>query len=63
MLLGKHYFYRKNPGLAMAWGFAFLLVFLRGVLENVGVWTWFFDGENVVECVVNVVIGRSIFWR
>jgi hypothetical protein len=30
-------------------------VFLRGLLEKVGVWGWFFAGENVVECVVNVV--------
>jgi hypothetical protein len=30
-------------------------LFLRGVLENTVFWTWFFDGENVVECVVNVV--------
>ena len=26
-----------------------------GVGEDVGCWTWFFDGEIVVECVVNVV--------
>jgi hypothetical protein len=30
-------------------------LFLRGVLEKVVCRTWFFDGENVVECVVNVV--------
>jgi hypothetical protein len=36
-------------------GFVVLLEFLRGVLEKVGGWTWFFDGENVVDCVVNVV--------
>jgi len=30
-------------------------LFLRGVLENTVFWTWFFDGENVVERVVNVV--------
>jgi hypothetical protein len=38
-----------------------LRVFLRGVLEKTGGWTWFFDGENVVECVVNVVRWRSLF--
>jgi hypothetical protein len=32
-------------------GFA---VFLRGVLEKEGVWVWCFDGEFVVECVVEV---------
>src|ERR1700730_6759692 len=40
--------------------FAFLLVFLRGVLERVGVWTWFFDGEDVVECVVKRD-GKTVF--
>ena len=30
-------------------------LFLRGVLEKVAFSTWFFAGENVVECVVNVV--------
>jgi hypothetical protein len=33
--------------------FAFLL-FFGGVFENTVFWTWFFDGENVVDCVVNV---------
>jgi hypothetical protein len=32
-----------------------LLVFLRGVLRNSRFWSWFFDGENVVACMVNVV--------
>jgi hypothetical protein len=32
-----------------------LLAFLRGLLENVAFSAWFFDGENVVVCVVNVV--------
>jgi hypothetical protein len=36
-------------------GFDELLEFLRGVLRNTGVWWWFFDGENVVVCMVNVV--------
>jgi hypothetical protein len=34
---------------------------LRGVLEKVGVWTWFFAGVNVVDCVVNVVRKTSFF--
>jgi hypothetical protein len=42
--------------------FVVLLRFLRGVLENVGGWTWFFDGENVVKCVVNVV-RKTVFLR
>ena len=32
-----------------------LLVFLRGVLRNTRLWRWFFDGENVVICMVYVV--------
>jgi hypothetical protein len=35
--------------------FCGLWAFLRGVLEKVGGWTWFFCGEDVVECVANVV--------
>jgi hypothetical protein len=30
-------------------------LFLRGVLEKTVCTPWFFAGENVVECVVNVV--------
>ena len=30
-------------------------MFLLGVLRKCGVWLWFFYGEVVVECVVNVV--------
>jgi len=30
-------------------------LFLRGVLRKVVCRTWFFAGENVVNCVVNVV--------
>jgi hypothetical protein len=29
-----------------------LRAFFDGVLEKVGCWTWFFDGEIVVRCVV-----------
>jgi hypothetical protein len=31
-----------------------LLGFLKGVFEKRGVLTWFFGGEFVVDCVVNV---------
>jgi hypothetical protein len=31
-----------------------LLVFLMGVAEKLRGWTWFFGGENVVRCVVDV---------
>jgi hypothetical protein len=33
-----------------------LLVFLRSVLRNLSCWPWFFGGENVVVCMVNVVM-------
>src|ERR1700677_3306555 len=36
-------------------------LFLRGVLENVVCRTWFFDGNNVVNCGNNVVLKCS-FW-
>ena len=36
-------------------------LFLRGVLEKVVCRTWFFCGENVVRCVVNVVKKLSFF--
>jgi hypothetical protein len=44
-------FWRDGSG---AMTFVFPL-FLRVVLENTVFWVWFFDGENVVDCVVNVV--------
>jgi hypothetical protein len=31
-------------------------LFLRGVLRKAVRRTWFFAGENVVKCVVNVVL-------
>jgi hypothetical protein len=36
-------------------------LFLRGILENTVFWVWFFDGENVVDCVVNVVRSQRVF--
>jgi hypothetical protein len=36
-------------------------LFLRGVLGKVVCRTWFFCGENVVECVVNVDKKLSFF--
>jgi hypothetical protein len=38
-----------------------VFVFLLGILRKRDVWRWFFDGENVVECVVNVVFWQSLF--
>jgi hypothetical protein len=38
-----------------------VVVFLRGILRKQGVSWWFFGGENVVECVVNVVFWQSLF--
>jgi hypothetical protein len=34
---------------------------LEGVLGNCAVRAWFFDGQNVVFCVVNVVLGHALF--
>jgi hypothetical protein len=34
---------------------------LRGILRKTGVLRWFFDGVNVVECMVNVVFWQSLF--
>jgi hypothetical protein len=31
-----------------------LLVFLKGVAGKLRVWVWFFGGENVVRCIVDV---------
>src|ERR1700677_2564362 len=36
-------------------------LFLRGVLEKVVCKTWFFCGENVVKCVVNVEKKLHVF--
>jgi hypothetical protein len=42
---------------AVCWPvFCFLLVFFEGVSQKWGGKTWCFDGENMVRCVVNVVI-------
>jgi hypothetical protein len=30
-------------------------VFLQGVFTKAAFLSWYFDGENVVECVINVV--------
>ena len=40
----------------------FSLVF-EGVLEKVVCKTWFLDGENVVNCMVNVVAKQSYLGR
>ena len=36
-------------------------MFLLGILSKRRVWVWFFGGENLVECVVNVVFLQSLF--
>jgi hypothetical protein len=36
-------------------GFAAFAGLFEGGRERVGGWAWFFDGENVVKCVVIVV--------
>jgi hypothetical protein len=30
--------------------------FLHGVFRKTALSSWYFDGENVVECVLNVVV-------
>lgn len=37
------------------------MVFYRGILEKVGVLTWYFCGGNVVEGCINVVLACTIF--
>jgi hypothetical protein len=39
-----------------------LRVFFEGVLGKVVCWRWYFAGELVVKCVINVV-GRRCFFR
>jgi len=41
--------------------FVAALVFLQGFLRRTGVWTWFFAGENVVFCVVDVEFKHPLF--
>jgi hypothetical protein len=41
--------------------FAVLRAFLRGVLGKMVFWWWLNRGENVVNCVVNVVFERTYF--
>jgi hypothetical protein len=40
-----------------------ILVLLLAISRKMRVWVWFFGGENVVECVVNVVFWQSLFRR
>jgi hypothetical protein len=37
-----------------------VVVFCRGFCEKEVFWWWFFDGENVVSCVVDVVFLQSL---
>jgi hypothetical protein len=38
---------------------------LLGFLAKTGIFSWCFGGENVVDCVVNVVFKQSVFgaWK
>jgi hypothetical protein len=38
-------------------------VFLQGFLRKTVCRTWFFDGENVVDVCLNVVLKRTESWR
>jgi hypothetical protein len=49
LLLETRYLARKKIRRGPDSGFYCFAVFLRGVLEKVGGWRWFFDGENVVD--------------
>ena len=46
---------KKNLGVVVPGISADFWAFLRGVLGKCVFWVWFFAGEVVVECVVNVV--------
>jgi hypothetical protein len=51
----------KNLAVVWVGRLADLLGFLQGVLRDVGVWPWFFDGHNVVICMVNVEKKPCVF--
>jgi hypothetical protein len=55
MACTKKLFQEKKLSPGESRGFAVFAGVLRGVLEKVWCRTWFFDGEVVVFCVVNVV--------
>jgi hypothetical protein len=46
------FIFRKNFCAGDGLGLCGFAGFLRGVSEKAGGWTWFFDGKNVVKCVV-----------
>jgi hypothetical protein len=50
----------------MSWGI-FCGFYLGGVFEGFfgenGLFLWFFDGEDVVKCVVEVVRKQPLLWR
>jgi hypothetical protein len=54
-------FLQKKWAVVWARFFAFLLGFLRVVLEKVVCGGWFFVVKNVVECVVDVGNFRTFF--
>jgi hypothetical protein len=54
---------RKKLSPGESQGFAFFAGIFEDILEKVGVLMWCFDGENVVLCVVDVVVKSLFFWR
>jgi len=38
-----------------------VVLILQGILQKKDVFSCFFDGENVVACMVNVVVWRPLF--
>jgi len=54
-------FLEKNPARVTAWDFCVFAGVFEGVLEKSGWLNVVFDGKNVVECVVNVVLRRHLF--
>jgi hypothetical protein len=65
--MGMELFYVTVFGffLGVVWGGRFrgFAVFFEGVLEKEGVWVWCFDGEFVVECVVEMDRKQRTFRR
>jgi hypothetical protein len=51
----------KKNGPGETRGFVVFAGVFEGCLKKRGGWTWFFDGENVVKCVVNVVFLHYLF--
>ena len=56
-------FFAENLAPARVGAFCVFADVFEGVLEKVGIWMWCFGGENVVLCVVDVVVKSLFFWR